>query len=150
MTFTYNGYEFESRQSEAHNIVWLAGNPDDSEAMPRSFDRDEVAEHFLINRDMPEHKTEANTVTRDEVRARLAEMKAVDHPWKDELDIHDFKYKLTEMAVKAFDQEIDPVELVAGIVWAQEVIGEIRDFENNRQSRIRQILQEDIKLKAGK
>ncbi len=56
MTFNYNGYEFESRQSEAQNIVWLAGKPDDSEAMPRSFSREEVAEHFLINRDMPEYK----------------------------------------------------------------------------------------------
>lgn len=58
MTFTYNGYTFESRQSEAQNIVWLEGNPDDSEAMPRSFDREAVAEHFLINRDMPEHYKE--------------------------------------------------------------------------------------------
>ena len=56
MTFTYNGYKFESRQSEAQNIVWLEGKPDDSEAMPRSFDREAVAEHFLINRDMPEYK----------------------------------------------------------------------------------------------
>lgn len=54
-SFTYNGYEFESRQSEAQNIVWLKGKPDDSEAMPRSFNFQDVAEHFLINRDMPEY-----------------------------------------------------------------------------------------------
>lgn len=59
MTFTYNGYEFEARQSEAQNILWLAGKPDDSEAMPRSFNFKEVAEHFLINRNMPEYKATA-------------------------------------------------------------------------------------------
>ena len=52
--FTHNGYDFESRQTEAQNIVWLAGKPEDAETMPRSFEFYEVAEHFLINRDMPE------------------------------------------------------------------------------------------------
>lgn len=56
MNFTYNGYKFEGRQTEAHNIVWLEGKPDDSESMPRSFNFEEVAEHFLINRDMPEER----------------------------------------------------------------------------------------------
>ncbi len=54
MNFTYNGYEFESRQSEAQNIVWLAGKPEDSEALPRGFNREEVAEHFIVNRNLPE------------------------------------------------------------------------------------------------
>ena len=58
MTFTYNGYEFEGRQTEAQNIVWLAGKPDDSESAPRSFNFEDVAEFFIVNREMPEHKTE--------------------------------------------------------------------------------------------
>lgn len=49
MTFTYEGYEFEGRQSEAHNIVWLAGNPDNSWKLPRSFSFNEVAEDFLVS-----------------------------------------------------------------------------------------------------
>ncbi len=56
MNFIYNGYKFEGRQSEAANIVWLEGKPDDSESMPRSFTFEEVAEHFLVNRDMPEER----------------------------------------------------------------------------------------------
>lgn len=56
MEFTYNGYEFEGRQTEARNIVWLKGKPNDAEQMPRSFEFHEVADHFLVNRDMPEYK----------------------------------------------------------------------------------------------
>lgn len=48
--FTYEGYEFEGRQDEAHNIVWLAGNPDDSDSLPRSFSFEEVADSFLTKR----------------------------------------------------------------------------------------------------
>ena len=47
MKFTYEGHEFEGRQTEANNIVWLAGYPDTSEKMPRSFTFEEVAESFL-------------------------------------------------------------------------------------------------------
>lgn len=54
MNFTYNGYKFEGRQTEAHNIVWLEGKPDDSESMPRSFTFEEVADSFIVNREMPE------------------------------------------------------------------------------------------------
>lgn len=55
MNFTYNGYKFEGRQTEAHNIVWLEGNPDDSESMPRSFTFEEVADSFIVNREMSDH-----------------------------------------------------------------------------------------------
>lgn len=54
MTFTYNGYKFEGRQSEAHNIVWLEGNPDDSERASRAFSFEEVADFFIVNRELPE------------------------------------------------------------------------------------------------
>ena len=55
MNFTYNGYKFEGRQSEAHNIVWLEGNPDDSERASRAFSFEEVAEMFIVNREMKEY-----------------------------------------------------------------------------------------------
>lgn len=56
MTFTYNGYEFEGRQTGAENIVWLAGKPDDSERASRAFEFAEVAEFFITNRELPEFK----------------------------------------------------------------------------------------------
>lgn len=53
IAFTHEGYEFEGRQTEAHNIVWLAGNPSESWNLPRSFTFEEVAEDFLISNNYP-------------------------------------------------------------------------------------------------
>lgn len=86
------------------------------------------------------------TVNRDEVRARLQEMRESSDAWKDARSVADVKFELTVIATRAFDTEVDPVELVAGIIWAQEVLGRLRDFENDRSVRIRQILQEDMTL----
>lgn len=45
--FTYAGTNFEGRQNEVNNIVWLAGCPDESMSMPRSFTFEEVAQYLL-------------------------------------------------------------------------------------------------------
>lgn len=86
------------------------------------------------------------TVNRDEVRARLLEMRENNGAWQDARSIFDVKFELTSIAARAFEEEVDPVELVAGIIWAQEVLGRLRDFEHDRSARIRQILQEDMTL----
>ena len=48
-TFTYEGYDFEARQTDAYNIVWLAGNTDICVHYPRSFTLKEVAEGLLVD-----------------------------------------------------------------------------------------------------
>lgn len=53
ISFTHEGYEFEGRQTEAKNIVWLAGNPNISWSYPRSFSFQEVADGLLINYELP-------------------------------------------------------------------------------------------------
>ena len=53
MTFKYQGYEFERRQTEAKNIVWLVGNPNSSWSLPRSFSFEEVADDFLLYNELP-------------------------------------------------------------------------------------------------
>lgn len=52
-TFTFEDYEFEGRQSETSNIVWLAGKPENSWSMPRSFSFEQVADDFLVSNNYP-------------------------------------------------------------------------------------------------
>jgi hypothetical protein len=52
-TFNYEGYDFEGRQTESQNIVWLAGRPDMSGAYPRSFTFEEVAVGILLAFGLP-------------------------------------------------------------------------------------------------
>ena len=56
ITFEYHNYKFEGRQTEARNIVWLEGKPDDSESLPRSFEFSEVADSFIVERNLPEYR----------------------------------------------------------------------------------------------
>ena len=52
-SFVYEGYEFEGRQTEAQNIVWIKDNPNMSWSYPRSFTFEEVAEGLLIGFELP-------------------------------------------------------------------------------------------------
>jgi len=86
------------------------------------------------------------TVSKDDVKAKLKELKQIDS-WKDELNVWDVTNRLSIIARNAMEQEADPIELVAALVWAEQTIQLMRSRDDEKSQAIRQLLSQDLTMK---